>query len=45
MDWLCNNVEGVIPDYEDLAERARSLVRLQGIYRDKIPVEKESILL
>ena len=45
MDWLCNNVEGTILDYEDLAERARSLVRLQGIYRDRIPVEKESILL
>ena len=45
MDWLCNNVEGTIPDYDSLAGKARSLVRLQGIYRDRIPIEKESILL
>lgn len=45
MDWLCDNVEGSIPDYDSLAEKARSLVRLQGIYRDKIPAQKESVLL
>ena len=45
MDWLCNNVKGAIPDYDALTEKARSLVRLQGIYRERIPVEKESILL
>ena len=45
MDWLCNNVEGSIPDYDALTEKAQSIVRLQGIYRDKIPVQKECVLL
>ncbi len=44
MDWLCENVEGSIPDFEELAPRARALVREQGIYRDKIPKEKEGSL-
>ena len=45
MDWLCDNVIGAIPEYSALAEKARSLVRLQGIYRDSIPPQKESVLL
>lgn len=45
MDWLCSNVVGSIPDYDSLAEKARSLVRLQGIYRDRLPLQKESVLL
>ena len=45
MDWLCDNVEGAIPEYEELTEQARALVRLQGVYRDKIPLQKESVLL
>ena len=45
MDWLCSNVDGAIPDYDSLAEKARSLVRLQGIYRDRLPLQKESVLL
>ena len=44
MDWLCENVEGSIPDFEELEPRARALVREQGIYRDKIPKEKEGSL-
>ena len=45
MDWLCDHVIGSIPSYDDLTEKARSLVRLQGIYRDRLPLEKESVLL
>ena len=45
MDWLCDNVIGAIPEYDALAEKARSLVRLQGIYRDSISPQKESVLL
>ena len=45
MDWLCENVDGCIPKYEELSEKAQKIVRLQGIYRDTIPPEKEGVLL
>ena len=41
MDWLCENVEGHIPGFEELEPFARPMVRQLGIYRDKIPVQKE----
>lgn len=40
MDWLCNNIIGSIPSFEELSEKAQKITRLQGIYRDQIPPEK-----
>lgn len=40
MDWLCENVDGVIPGFDQLLDMARNMVRLQGIYREAIPAEK-----
>lgn len=45
MDWLCDLVDGTIPGYAELLPMARSIVRLQGVYRDDIPPEKESKIL
>lgn len=45
MDWLCDGVEGSIPAYEELLPRSRSIVRLQGVYRDQITPEKEGPML
>lgn len=45
MDWLCETVNGSIPAYEELNPNAQKIVRLQGIYRDAIPPEKEGVLL
>lgn len=45
MDWLCDSVNGSIPPYEVLTPKGKSIVRLQGIYRDEIPPEKEGVLL
>lgn len=45
MDWLCENVDGRIPGYEELSAKAQNIVRLQGIYRDSIPPMKEGVLL
>ena len=45
MDWLCDNVIGVIPDFESLSDKGKAITRLQGIYRDRIPPMKESVLL
>ena len=45
MDWLCDNVDGIIPPYEMLNPKGQNIVRLQGVYRDQIPPEKEGVLL
>ena len=44
MDWLCENVDGVIPAFEDIEPFARETVRELGVYRDQIPMEKEGSL-
>lgn len=45
MDWLCDIVDGSIPSFDELIPKAQAIVRLQGIYRDQIPPEKEGLLL
>ena len=41
MDYLCHNVVGSIPGYEDLLPMARPMVRELGIYKEELPAEKE----
>ena len=41
MDWLCDNVIGSIPAYEDILPVSQKMVRELGLYRDRIPPEKE----
>jgi len=43
MDWLCNNVDGHIPAFEEILPHSRNMVRELGIYRDQIPPEKEEV--
>ena len=43
MDWLCDNVYGSIPNFDELSEKAQSITRLQGIYRDRIPPTKTCV--
>ena len=45
MDWLCENVIGRIPGFDDLLPMSQNMVRLLGIYRDSIPPEKEQVQL
>ena len=45
MDWLCDCVDGTIPSYDQLLPMSRSIVRLQGVYRENIPPEKEGTIL
>jgi len=45
LDTLPDCVHGSIPRYEDLLPMARPLARLQGVYRDAIPPEKEDPIL
>ncbi|MBQ9148491.1 MAG: BMP family ABC transporter substrate-binding protein [Oscillospiraceae bacterium] len=42
MDWLCANVVGDIPEFQELLPIAQPVVRELGIYRDKIPALKET---
>ena len=41
MDWLCDNVEGVIPSFDELEPYAQPMARELGIYRDQLPAQKE----
>ena len=41
MDWLCDNVVGTIPAYDELLPISQPLVRELGIYRDHIKPDKE----
>ena len=41
MDWLCENVDGRIPEFEELKESDRDIVRILGVYRASIPPVKE----
>lgn len=42
MDWLCANVVGKIPEFEDVLPMSRDVVRALGIHRDQIPPEREA---
>jgi hypothetical protein len=44
MDWLCENVIGTIPTFDEILPMSRSIVRELGIYKDQIPVVKETSL-
>ena len=44
MDWLCENVDGSIPEFDSLLPYSQAMVRELGIYRDTIPMEKEGAL-
>ena len=41
MDWLCDNVMGSIPTFDEILPSAQPLVRELGLYADTIPAEKE----
>jgi hypothetical protein len=41
MDWLCDNVIGSIPQFEEILPYSQNMVRELGVYRDRIPAEKE----
>ena len=42
MDWLCENVSGSIPTLEEVLPMSRDMVRELGVFREKIPAQKEA---
>lgn len=45
MDWLLDNVEGSIPDFEDILPVSQQLVRLLGLKRNEIQPTPEEVIL
>ncbi len=43
MDWLCENIIGELPSYEDILPVSRRMVEELGIYTNKLPAEKEGV--
>ena len=41
MDWLCGNIVGSIPQFQEILPVSQNMVRELGIYRDKIPTQEE----
>ena len=42
MDWLCENVDGHVPEYDEVLPFAKPMLRQQGLHKDKIPPEEET---
>ena len=42
MDWLCRNVKGSIPHFQELLPYSQAMVRLLGLFADEIPSEEVS---
>lgn len=42
MNWLCENVIGSIPGFDEVLPFAQPMLRELGIYKDQIPPEKEA---
>ena len=43
MDWLCDNVVGEIPTFDQILPRSRAMVRELGLYRDKLTDIEEGV--
>ena len=41
MDWLCDNIIGEIPKFDEILPISQAMVRELGIYRDEITTEKK----
>jgi len=41
MDWLCENVEGTIPHFDQVLPFAQPMLRELGLHKEDIPPEKE----
>ncbi len=43
MDWLCDNVIGEIPTYDQILPRSQAMVRELGLHRDKIATKEAAV--
>lgn len=45
MDWLLDNIDGRIPEFDELLPVSQQLVRLLGLYRNSIQPKPEEVIL
>ena len=45
MDWLAENVDGIIPEFDDILPVSQQMVRLLGIRRNEIKPQPEEVIL
>ncbi len=45
MDWLCSNVDGILPEFDEVLPFAQPMLRELGIHKETIPPEKETEML
>ncbi len=44
MDWLCENIDGRIPEYQEVLPYAQPMMKALGLHKERIPVEEEDVL-
>jgi hypothetical protein len=44
MDWLCENIDGYIPEYEEVLPYAQPMMKALGLHKERIPVEKDDLI-
>jgi len=42
MDWLCDNVEGFIPEYDDVLPFAQPMLMELGLHKETLPMREEN---
>lgn len=42
MNWLCENVSGSIPTFDEILPMSRNMIRELGVYKEEIPPQKEA---
>ena len=42
MDWLCENVSGSIPTFDEILPMSRNMIRELGVHKEDIPAQKEA---
>ena len=44
MDWLCENIDGYIPEYEEVLPCAQPMMKALGLHKERISVEKDDLV-
>ena len=44
MDWLCENIDGYIPEYEEVLPYAQPMMKALGLHKERIPAEKDDLV-
>ena len=45
MDWLCENIDGYIPEYEEVLPYAQPMMKALGLHKEQIPAAEKDDLV